>query len=153
MRSLYAGLMIFVAACSMSLMGASCTRVADNSANAISPACENARQTLEVCAAATYGTFVVFEEFARSVAEDPALPNSTRQLIIKADERAKPVADSLLEALRQYQRIRAEVAVGKTPEEKLLVATSNLNRWITEAAPLIRNLIGVVNDGTKEATK
>lgn len=153
MQHRYVGLAIFVAACIVSLTGASCSRVNNASTNAISPACANPKETIDVCAAAIYGTFSVFEELGLAVAKDPGTPNGARQAIIKADERVKPVADSLLEALRQYQKISAEVAVGKTPEDKLLIATSNLNRWITDAAPLVRSLIGAVNDGSKEAAK
>lgn len=146
----YVGMCAALLATVIGLSGASCSRIQET--NAISPACSS-KESLEVCASAVYGTFVIFEEFGRSVAEDPKLPNGARQAIIRADEVAKPVADSLLGAFNEYRMIRAQLAVGKTTEEKLLVATSNLNRWITEAAPLIRNLVNAVNDATKEAAK
>lgn len=145
--------LLLVAALCLSLMGASCGRIATDPANAISPACKEIQQTLQVCAYANYGTFVVAEELARSVAEDPALPNGARQAIVAADARAKPIADNLSAALLEYETIRLEVAVGKSPEQKLLLATANLNRWVTEAAPLIRGLVAAVTAGTKGKSK
>lgn len=152
-RQSFKWLAALVVTLSLSLMGASCGKVADDRANAISPACKDVATTLEVCAYANYGTFVVVEEFANSVAQDPALPDRMRQRIIRADEVAKPVADSLYGALREYTKIRAEVQAGKSTEEKLLIATANLNKWVTQAAPLIRGLVDAVNDATKEASR
>lgn len=128
------------------LQGAACQRISDNPANPLAPACEDVAKNLQVCAYANYATFVVIEELALKVAEDPALPSGARQRIIAADERAKPVADSLYASLREYERIRLEVAQGKTPAEKLVVVTASLNRWVTEAAPLVRALVESVND-------
>lgn len=146
-------LIVALVAVSLVLMGASCSKVENDRANAISPACKEIKTTLEVCAYANYGTFVVVEELAASIAKDPSLPKSARDRIIAADQVAKPVADSLYSALREYTKIRAEVSAGTTTEEKLIVATANLNRWVTQAAPLIRALVDAVNTATKEASK
>jgi hypothetical protein len=143
-----------IAACAALLLGGclpGCNTIGDQgSANPIGPACRSPADNLQLCAYANYGTFVVMEELALKVAEDPALSNDIRQAIIKADERAKPVADSLYGAIRQYERIRIEVAQGKTPEEKLLTAAANLNRWVTEAAPLVQQLVEAVNSAGKK---
>jgi hypothetical protein len=142
-----------ITALALSLMGASCSQVSDNSANAISPACKEMKETLAVCAFANYGTFVVIQELAVAVARDTSLPDSARQRIIRAEAAAKPVADSLYASLREYERIRIEVQAGKSPEQKLLTAAANLNRWVTEAAPLIRALVSAVSDASKGGAK
>lgn len=99
---------------------------------------------------ALYGSFVIFEEQAVKVASDPMLPDNIRQAIIRADEAAKPAADKLQEALAQFESIRLELAAGTSTEEQLAIAAANLNRWVTEAAPLINSLIAAVA-GAKES--
>src|SRR5919112_2260299 len=134
------------------LQGAACQRVGDNPANPIGAACNDVSANLQECAYATYATFVVIEELALKVAQDQVVPDAARQRIVRADERAKPVADSLYDALRQYERIRVEVSQGKSNAEKLLTVTANLNKWVTEAAPLVRALVDAVNDAAKGKT-
>jgi hypothetical protein len=140
---------IAVLAVSAGLMGASCSRVENNAANAISPACKEIKANLATCAFATYGTFVVLQELAVKVAKDPGVGETARQSIVRAEAAAKPVADSLYSSLQEYERIRIEVQAGKSTEEKLLVAAANLNRWVTQAAPLIRGLVNAVSNASK----
>jgi len=140
-RKVLLTLTVTLVAC-ISTMGAACDKLKD--VNPITPACKNVAETLAVCGYATYGSFTIFEEQGLKIAADPALPQSARDAIIAADEVAKPVADSLYDALLQYESISAEVAAGVTTQDKLVIATANLNQWVTEAAPLIRNLVTAV---------
>ncbi len=96
---------------------------------------------------AAYGTFVIFQEKAADLVEDPNVSRSAKLSIINADERAKPVADNLLDAYADFLVAQAEFMAGRTTEEKLLIASNNLNSWVTRFMPtlndLIRNVKGV----------
>lgn len=133
------------------LNGAACQRI--ERANPVAAACEDLRKNLALCGYATYGTFVIFEELGVKTAADPGIPAGVREAIVRADEAAKPVADNLYDSLRLYEQIRSEIAAGTSSSDKLEIATSSLNRWITEAAPLVANLVKAVNDarGAKRA--
>jgi hypothetical protein len=102
-------------------------------------------QTPEQKAYALYGTFVVFEEAAASIATDATTATAIKNIIKKADATAKPAADALLASARQVITIQTQLADGKTPEEKLDVATKNLAGWITDAKPKILALQCAVN--------
>jgi hypothetical protein len=102
-------------------------------------------ETPEQHAYALYGQFVIGEEAAAKVNEDAATPQSVREAIAKADNAAKPVADSLLDAAGQVLVIRSQLSQGKSSEEKLGIAITNLNNWIIEAKPLIENLTKAVS--------
>ena len=128
---------------SFALMGAACNRVQE--ANPVGAACKDLSENLAVCGYATYGTFVIFEELGAKTAKEAGVSQTVREAIIDADEVAKPVADSLYNALQLYETARAELAAGRTSEEKFAIATANLNRWITEAAPLVADLVKAVN--------
>lgn len=141
--------LLAVLAAALFIQCAGCQQLADSGANPSEVACKDVAANLQVCAYATYATFVVVEELAFKVAQEPALSNSARQAIIRADAQAKPVADSLYATLREYERVRVEIAQGKTPEEKLLVITGSLNQWVTQAAPLVRALVDSVNAAAK----
>ena len=100
-----------------------------------------AAETNEQRAYAAYGTFVIFQEKAADLAEDPAIPNGVKLRIIAAEERAKPVADSLLDAYAEFLAIKAQFDAGQSTEEAVLIASNNLNDWITRLAPLVNELI------------
>ena len=98
-------------------------------------------QTPEEKAYALYGTFVVFEEQAAIVIKQAATPVDAKTAIRKADAAAKPVADALLAAVREYILIKGELAAGTTTNDKLVLATANLNKWVAQATPLIQALV------------
>ena len=106
-------------------------------------------ETVEQKAYATYGTFVIFEEQAAKLVSSGQLPRSTVVKIGDADNRAKPIADSLLEATLQFAEIRAEYEAGGTGEGRFIAATNELNGWVEQALPLINNLVAAVK-GAKE---
>jgi len=100
-----------------------------------------AAETSEQRAYAAYGTFVIFQEKAADLVEEESIPDGVKLRIIEAEERAKPVADSLLDAYTEFLAIKAEFDAGETSEERLVAAANSLNDWITQLAPLINELV------------
>ena len=100
-----------------------------------------AAETPEQRAYAAYGTFVIAQETAADLVEDQAIPRGVRLRIISAEERAKPVADSLLDAYTEYLIIKAEFDAGDTSEQRLVIAANNLDDWVTQLAPLVAELL------------
>lgn len=101
-------------------------------------------ETVEQRAFAAYGTFVIFEEQAAKLISSGELSNSVVRAIGRADARAKPVADSLLDATLEFAQIRAEFEAGGTGEARFVSAMNELNGWVERALPLINNLVSAV---------
>lgn len=101
-------------------------------------------ETAEQKAYATYGTFVIFEEQAAKLVSSGQLPRSTVVAIGDADRRAKPIADSLLDATLKFTEIREEYEASGTGETRFIAATKELNGWVEQALPLINNLVAAV---------
>lgn len=104
----------------------------------------DAAETPEQTAFALYGTFVVYEEQAAALVEDPRTPLEVVAKVKTADAIAKPLADNLLEVALTLEDVREKYENNLTTYEKLNVAAQNLEYWINRAAPAIRNLINVV---------
>jgi hypothetical protein len=101
-------------------------------------------ETTEQRAFATYGTFVIIEEQAAKLVSSGEIPRSAVIAIGKADERAKPVADSLLDATLEFTVIRAEFEANGEGQEQFVESMNDLNSWVERAKPLIANLISAV---------
>lgn len=101
-------------------------------------------ETTEQRAYAAYGTFVIIEEQAAKAVSSGELPRSAVVRIGDADARAKPVADSLLEAVLEFEQIRDEFEATGEGEDRLIAATNNLNNWVTRLTPLINNLAAAI---------
>lgn len=97
-------------------------------------------ETPEQRAYAAYGTFVIAQETAADLVEDASIPDGVRLRIISAEERAKPVADSLLDAYTEFLIVRAEFNAGDTSERRLVIAAESLDDWVTQLAPLVAEL-------------
>lgn len=108
-----------------------------------------AAKTLEQKVYATYGTFVVFETQAAELVKAPDVPAEVKALIKQADAAAKPAADAMFDAAVQLVKIKADLEAGQTTEERVLIATQNLNRWYLEAEPRILALITAVKEVSK----
>jgi hypothetical protein len=100
--------------------------------------------TLEQKAFATYGTFVIFEEQAAKLVSSGELSDSAVRAIGRADERAKPVVDSLIAAAVEFAAIKAEYEASGEGEERFIAAMNELNVWVSRAAPLVDNLIAAI---------
>lgn len=101
-------------------------------------------QTVQQKAYAIYGTFVIIEEQGAHLVQDPAVPQGVKSAIRSADAAASPLFDTGLDLALQIESIRQDVAAGKTTEDKLLIASANLDRWITEAVPKLAALAAAV---------
>jgi hypothetical protein len=101
-------------------------------------------QTVEQKAYAAYGQFLIVEEQAAAIVQEPSVPASAKQAVARADAAAKPVADKLLAAVLAVRQVREDIAAGKSTEEKLLIATANLQRWYDEVLPLVHDLASAV---------
>jgi hypothetical protein len=100
-----------------------------------------AAETNEQRAYAAYGTFVLVQEKAADLVEQPNIPRNVKLRIIGAEERAKPVADSLLDAYTEFLIVRAEFEAGQTSEERFIIAANSLDNWVTQLVPLLNELI------------
>lgn len=107
-----------------------------------------AAETTEQRAYAMYGTFVIASEKAADLAENASLPRSVRLGLVDAEEDARPVVESMLEVLAEYETIRAQVDAGETSEDRLVIVANNLNSWVDRVAPLINRLISRVQEAT-----
>lgn len=100
-----------------------------------------AAETAEQRAYAAYGTFVIFQEKAVDLVGEESISSNVRLRIIEAEERAKPVADSLLDAYVEFLAVKAEFNAGNTTQERLVAAATSLDDWVTRLAPMINELI------------
>lgn len=129
-----------------------CVAALTFSACAVNPF--KAATNLDQRAFASYGTFVVFEEQAAAVVQDPSIPGNVKQALKMADARAKPAADALLASVKQYEAI--SIALTQCPNQpdpaqckttttdKLVIATANLNQWVTDATTQFNALVSAV---------
>jgi len=101
-------------------------------------------ETTEQRAFATYGTFVIIEEQAAKLVSSGEIPRSAVIAIGRADERAKPVADALLDATLEFTVIRVEFEANGEGQEQFIESMNDLNNWVERAKPLIANLISAV---------
>lgn len=101
-------------------------------------------ETVEQKAYAAYGTFVIAEEQAAKLVSSGQLNNSQIIAIGKADERAKAVVDDLLEAVLEFEAIKAEFEEFGSGEQRYVNAMNNLNNWTGRLVPLINNLLAAV---------
>lgn len=106
-------------------------------------------KTLEQKVYATYGSFVVFEVQAAELIKSPDVPPEVKTLIRQADAVAKPAADSMFDAAVELIKIKGELEAGQTTEERVLIATQNLNRWYLEAEPKITALVTAIKEVSK----
>lgn len=91
---------------------------------------------------ALYGEFVIFEEEASRLRG--SVPAAVYVGVQRADAVAKPTADSLLQAVHDYDTISAQLRAGNSTQDKLTVATSNLQTWVTQAETDVENLVSAV---------
>ncbi len=100
-----------------------------------------AAETSEQRAYAAYGTFVIFQEKAVDLVGEESIPSDVRLRIIAAEDRAKPVADNLLDAYVEFLVVKAEFNAGNTSQDRLVVAANSLDDWVTRLAPMVNELI------------
>jgi hypothetical protein len=95
------------------------------------------------CYLATAGTFNASQQAALQLIGDPQTPAAVREALRQADAKAEPVYEQLSSAYRAYRHAKTDLAAGLTTNDKLVIATADLNRWLTEAGPLVFTLSGL----------
>lgn len=100
----------------------------------------NRAETNEQRAAALLGDFGLYQKASVHIGEDESVPVAVRKAVLDAVIAAKPVADQLDIALRDYRMIRVQFGVGQSTEEKLEIAAANLQNWVRQLSPLIKSL-------------
>lgn len=101
-------------------------------------------QTVEQKAYAVYGTFVITEEQAAQLVQQPSTPASLRQSIAAADALAKPSADALEKAFLDYESAAAALKAGTTTADQVAIAQTNLVTWVNTADSDVQNLVSAV---------
>lgn len=99
-----------------------------------------AATTPEQHAFAVYGEWVIAKEAAADIVELPDTPQSVREEVAKVDAAASPIAEQMYDAAQDAFKIRAQIQAGTSNEEKLQVVLVNLNKWVEQLEPKIREL-------------
>lgn len=88
-------------------------------------------------------TYNVLLGSAAELVEDTTVPAPVRRGIQSVEAATTPVIDELERTFAEYQVIRLQLAAGETGQDKLDIATANLDSWISKAEQAIRNLAAV----------
>ena len=91
-------------------------------------------------ALALLGPYDIIQADAEGVVNDASIPLSVRRAVQRAEDVATPVILELDKAFAKYQVISAQLAQGQSTQEKLDIATANLNDWIRQAEEAIADL-------------
>lgn len=75
---------------------------------------------------------------------NPAIDPETKQRIAEIEARTTAVANSLMKAALEVERIRAELAAGGSTEAALSAANARLLTWINQLVPLLVELRAAV---------
>jgi hypothetical protein len=99
-----------------------------------------AAETVEQKAYAAFGVFVVAQVQVGDILQNPAIPDDVKLRVQRAEQTARPVANSLVDAALEVETIREQLEAGEGTEERLAIATQNLLQWQLRLTPLLRNL-------------
>lgn len=85
---------------------------------------------------------------------NPAIDPETKQRIAEIEARTTAVANALMKAALEVERIRAELAAGGSTEAMLSAANARLLTWINQLVPLLAELRAAIKgDVTWTETK
>jgi hypothetical protein len=101
-------------------------------------------QTGEQTGDALYGSYVIAKEQGATILQDPGIPDEAKRPLAQVMVESKPLADELQNSLIQYSTVKAQIAQGTTPQERLVIVERELNGWIVKATPVINKLIETV---------
>lgn len=99
-----------------------------------------AGQTPEQKAAGLLGDFTVYQSASLKIGTDNTVPGPVRQRVLQTAIDAKPLADSLDVALRDYRMIEKQLKAGTTTQDKVNIAATQLVNWIAQLQPLVTSL-------------
>jgi hypothetical protein len=97
-------------------------------------------QTGEQRASALLGDFTLYQKASLQVGSDETVLPEVRKRVLDAAIAAKPAADELDKALRQYRLIKRQLEAGETTDQKVAIAAVNLQNWIQQVGPLVTQL-------------
>ncbi|MGH2855378.1 MAG: hypothetical protein ACRDLF_14430 [Solirubrobacteraceae bacterium] len=106
-------------------------------------------QTVETCALALYGEYVIFESAGAHLVADPAVPSAVKRAIQVADAAGAPIVEHGEALLEEYESAAGALAAAPTASDKLAIATLNLQSWIAQATPQLQALRAAVGAGEK----
>ena len=92
------------------------------------------------CYLAAAGTYNASQKAALELLASPTTPDSVKAALRAADEAATPQVENLSAAYRVYRHAKADLAAGTGSADKVSIATADVNKWLTEAGPLILKL-------------
>lgn len=99
-------------------------------------------------AAALLGDFNIYEAASLSIGQNTAIPIGARRAVLDAAIAAKPVADSAQAALTTYRQVTTALSAGTTTQDKVLIAATNLQNWITQLSTLVTSLVAAEKGAT-----
>lgn len=149
MRSLRMLLLLPLAV--VALSASSCQTTAE-STNAFAQ-CKSVGQ----CYLATVGTYNAAQNAALEVLQNQDTPPSVRDALKKADGAAAPVVAELSKSYTLYKHVKADLNTCAASDTvcqndvntKILAATTNVNKWLTEASPLVTDLLKLAGGESK----
>lgn len=103
----------------------------------------------ETVAYALYGGYVIAEESAADIASNVNTPEAVKATLKAADIKVAPVAEQLEPAAKEVEKIRADIAAGGGSPSLLQTTIIKLNDWISQVAPLLRDLTDAVRGAKK----
>lgn len=111
-------------------------------------ACQNnpfkTAQTTEQRGDALYGSYVIAKEQGATLLGNPTITDTAKRPLAEAMVASKEPADALQDSLIEYSTVKAQIAQGTTPQERLQIVESNIDGWIVKAKPLIDKLVEIV---------
>lgn len=102
-------------------------------------------ETTEQKADAAYGMFVIAQEAAVAIYQDPATPQSVRDALKNADILTKPLADGLHQAIVDFQEVMAAYKAAAADRAQLIEAERVLSVFLNRALTDINNYVATVN--------
>jgi hypothetical protein len=101
-------------------------------------------QNVEQEGDALYGSYVIAKEQGATILQNAAIPDTAKRPLAEAMVASKEPADALQDSLIEYSKVRAQIAAGTTPEERLVIVEREVGGWIDKARPLIDKLVEIV---------
>lgn len=101
-------------------------------------------QTVEQRGDALYGSYVIAKEQGATLLGNPSITDTAKRPLAEAMVASKEPADALQDSLIQYSTVKAQIAAGTTPQERLKIVESGVDGWIAKATPLINKLVEIV---------
>lgn len=101
------------------------------------------------CYLATVGTYNAAQNAALEILQNPDTPPSVKDAVKAADGKATPVIQELSKSYTLYKHVKTDLttcagsdtACQNDVNGKLIAATANVNKWLTEASPLVADLL------------